>query len=210
LEKLVEATKPVLPPDCRHLDYLLSTPFRYGADYPKGSRFRKAGRTLGVFYASEHVRTAVAEIAFYRLLFFAESPNTPWPSDAAEYTAFSAAIATRRAIDLCKAPFSADRALWTDPLRYGPCQDLADQARAANIELIRTESVRDPERRANLAVLSCSAFAEPRPIERQTWRMRLGPSGVQAICEFPVDGIGFGRDTFVADPRIAALHWERG
>ena len=42
------------------------------APYPIGSRFRRAGRTAGVFYAAESPETAVAEMAFYRLLFFAE------------------------------------------------------------------------------------------------------------------------------------------
>ncbi len=210
LEQLVEATKPTLPVECRDLDYLLATPFRYGAAYPKGSRFRRPGRTPGVFYAAECPRTAVAEIAFYRLLFFAESPDTPWPSDAAEYTAFSAAIATRRALDLREAPFDADREIWTDPTDYVACQALADRARAVDVEVIRYESARDPERRANVAVLACGAFAEPRPIERQTWRMRVGAYGAQAICEFPADRVGFGRDTFAGDPRLAKLRWERG
>jgi hypothetical protein len=81
LEDLIEETKPAIPNECRHLDFLLATPFRYGSVYPKGSRFRRAGRTLGVFYASEEPSTAVAEMAFYRLLFFAESPRTPWPTN---------------------------------------------------------------------------------------------------------------------------------
>ena len=72
LEELIETTKPPLPPECRGLHYLLSTPFRYGSVYPTGSRFRRAGLTEGVFYASETPQTAVAEMAFYRLLFFAE------------------------------------------------------------------------------------------------------------------------------------------
>src|SRR5438552_11150402 len=96
LESIVDASKPPLPPECRHLDYLLATPFRYGAPYPKGSRFRRAGNTPGVFYASERPTTAVAEMAFYRLLFFAESPDTPWPKDAAEFTAFQAAVRSGR------------------------------------------------------------------------------------------------------------------
>src|SRR5208282_4352542 len=61
LEDLIETTKPALPSECRDLHYLLSTPFRYGAVYPKGSRFRRAGVTAGVFYASETPQTAVAE-----------------------------------------------------------------------------------------------------------------------------------------------------
>src|SRR5215469_7653183 len=71
LEELIEATKPPLPPECRDLHYLLSTPFRYGSVYPTGSRFRRAGMSEGVFYASEKPQTAVAEMTFHRLLFFA-------------------------------------------------------------------------------------------------------------------------------------------
>ena len=71
LEDLIEATKPAVPEDCRGLDYLLSTPFRYRPGY-RGSRFRRAGATPGVFYAAEQPAAAVAEMAFYRLLFFAE------------------------------------------------------------------------------------------------------------------------------------------
>ena len=64
-----------MPPECRHLHYLLATPFRYGSPYPRGSRFRRAGLTPGVYYASGTAGTAIAETAFYRLLFFAEFPE---------------------------------------------------------------------------------------------------------------------------------------
>src|SRR3954449_10967826 len=49
LERLIEETKPAVPPECRHLHYLLATPFRYGAAYPTGSRFRRDGHTDGVY-----------------------------------------------------------------------------------------------------------------------------------------------------------------
>jgi hypothetical protein len=209
LENLIEGTKPAVPPECRHLDYLLATPFRYGAEYPKGSRFRRPGKTPGVYYAAETPQTAAAEMAFYRLLFFAESPATPWPSDAAEYTAFAVSIATDSLVDLTEPPLVTDRTQWTDPIDYQPCQALAEACRAATAEAIRYESVRDPERRANLAILTCRVFAEPRPVERQTWRLRLSPSGVQAICEFPYLGLEFDRNAFAADPRIANLSWAR-
>ena len=80
LEQLIDESKPAVPAECRELHYLLSTPFRYRAFYPHGSRFRGAGHTAGVFYASQKAATAVAEMAFRRLLFYAESPATPWPS----------------------------------------------------------------------------------------------------------------------------------
>ena len=142
--------------------------------------------------------------------FFAESPGTPWPSDPGEYTAFAAAVATERAIDLTIAPLVGHRARWSHLTDYAATQDLADAARAASVEIIRYESVRDPHAGANLALLTCLAFAEARPVERQTWRIRLSASGIQAICEFPDIRIGFDRTAFAADPRIAAFDWDRG
>jgi hypothetical protein len=209
LENLIEDTKPVIPPECRHLDFLLATPFRYGAAYPIGSRFRRAGRTPGVYYAAETPATAVAEMAFYRLLFYAESPATPWPFDAAEYTAFSAAITTTRMLDLTSQPLSEDSVLWLDLLEYSPCQAFADTARTADADGIRYQSVRDPAGGLNLAILTCRAFSRPAPIDRQTWRIRLSSSGVQALCEFPRQAIEFPRGAFADDPRIAALNWNR-
>jgi len=209
LEELIEATKPPLPPECRDLHYLLSTPFRYGAVYPGGSRFRRAGMNEGVFYASEKPQTAVAEMAFYRLLFFAESPDTPWPSNPAEYTAFSAKYATRRSIDLTKGKYDADKAKWMHVTDYSHCQAFADTARAAEVEVIRYASVRDPGHGMNLALLTCRALANSKPINQRTWRIRLSDTGAQAICEAPRFGITFDRSTFAADPRIAKLRWVR-
>ena len=71
LEELLDASKPPVPAECAGLHYLLFTPFRYEAR--ADSRFRRAGATPPVFYGAEQVDTAVAEIAFWRLLFFLES-----------------------------------------------------------------------------------------------------------------------------------------
>jgi RES domain len=209
LEDLIEQIKPWVPSECRHLDYLLATPFRYDTPYPRGSRFRRPGKTLGVFYASEEPETAVAEMAFYRLLFFAESPGAPWPTNAAEYTAFAASYRTRRGIDLTRPPLDEDSTRWTDPFDYSACQNLADAARAAEVQVLKYLSVRDPHQRINLALLRCTVFTSPTPIGRQTWRIQLGPSGVHAICEFPRMHLDFGRDSFNSDQRIAALNWDR-
>ncbi|WP_439631569.1 RES family NAD+ phosphorylase [Shinella sp.] len=204
LEDILEESKPVLPPECAGLDYLLATPFRYGAVYPHGSRFRRAGRTLGVYYAALTVETALSEMAFYRLLFFAESPATPLPANAADYTAFSAAIGTEQAIDLTTPPLDRDAALWTHPTDYAACQALADGARAAGVAAILYRSVRDPAAGINMALLTATAFAQPKPVERQTWRIRLSALGVQALCDHPPRRIGFSREDFRADPRIAS------
>jgi hypothetical protein len=191
LERLLEESKPPVPPECRHLHYLLSTPFRYGAPYPRGSRFRRAGHTPGVFYASQTVTTAVAEIAYGRLQFFADSPATPWPANAVEHTSFQVRFHTSKGLDLTQAPFDRERARWTDPNGCEQCQTLADAARAAGVEAIRYPSARDATG-INIALLTCAAFSVKAPLERQTWRLHFDSGGVRALCEFPERRLSFG------------------
>lgn len=208
LETILEESKPPLPAECRGLDYLLATPFRY-RPYPHGSRFRRAGVTPGVWYGAERAETALAEMAFYRLLFYAESPQTPFPDDAADYTAFAAGLDSDRALDLTLGNLARDAVLWTHLTDYEPCQSLAEAARGIGVEVIRYASVRDPVAGANLAVLSCRAFRPAAPVERQSWRIRIGAAGVQALRDHPRDGIEFGRRAFAADPRLAGMVRER-
>ena len=205
LEQLLELSKPSVPPECRHLHYLLSTPFRYGAPYPRGSRFRRAGMTPGVFYAAQTVTTAVAEMTFARLLFFADSPATPWPANPSEYTAFQTRFHTRTGLDLTAAPFDRARARLTHPTDYETCQALGEAARAAGVQAMRYPSARDPAG-VNVALLTCAAFSAHAPLERQTWRLHLDGGGVRALCEFPERRLSFDTTAFAGDPRIAALY----
>ncbi|MXU65640.1 RES family NAD+ phosphorylase [Oceanomicrobium pacificus] len=208
LEEILDEVKPPVPEACRHLDYLLYTPFRH-RPYPYGSRFRRAGLTPGVWYGAAAVEVAVAEMCFYRLLFYAESPATPFPDNAADYTAFAAALATPAALDLTQPPLDADTDSWTDPVRYEACQALADTARAAGAELIAYRSVRDPEGGRNLALLTCAGFARPRPVRVQSWRIRIGASGIVAMRDHPRLWIEYPRETFTADPRLSDMVWDR-
>jgi hypothetical protein len=161
-----------------------------------------------VFYASMTAATAVTEMAFHRLLFFADSASTPWPADAGDYTAFSARFRTRTGLDLTVPPFDAQRARWTHPTEYGPCQALAGAARDAGVEALRYASARDAGG-VNVALLTCRAFAVREPTEHQTWRLSLNAHGVRAVCDFSDARLEFTRDAFAADPRIRALRWER-
>jgi hypothetical protein len=208
LERIIDDTKTKVPDECRHLGFLLFTPFRY-TPYPFDSRFRRSGSLDGVFYAAEATETAVAEAAFYRLLFYAESPSTPWPANPNEHTAFAANVATPRAIDLTRKPFAARRDVWTHLTDYGSCLRLAEAARTAKIEAIRYESVRDPAHRANIALLTCRAFAGNDVVNRQTWHFHLSASGIRAACEAPKQTLSFDRKAFARDPRISGMKWER-
>jgi hypothetical protein len=208
LEQLIDRTKPPIPAECKHLDFLMFTPFRY-APYPKGSRFRRAGLTDGVFYAAHGPETAIAEICFYRLLFFSESPKTKWPSDAGEYTAFACEYGTGRGIDLNRVPFVTQRDLWMHLTDFSACQELADIARSEGIDAIIYESVRDPKHGSNIAILTCRVFTSTAPIARLTWRILFGSNGARALCEMPKTYLDFGRAAFSNDPRIKRMIWDR-
>ena len=75
LEMLLESNKPAAAADARTLDYLLLTPFRY---HPLrgGSRFR-AMTDPGVFYGAESVRTASAELGYWRWKFLQDAGSRP-------------------------------------------------------------------------------------------------------------------------------------
>lgn len=202
LEAELEQSKPAMPVSCIGLDYLLATPFRY-APYPHGSRFRRARQREGCLYGSERVETAVAEAAFYYLSFFLASPGTPVPRNPQERTAFQFPIKTSMALDLTTPPLVRDRKLWTDPNDYLPCQDLADCAREAGINVIRYESVRDPAHQANIALLSPAALDASVPSHHQTWRMLLRRDRVDAVREMPRTALSFTLAIWAAtDPRI--------
>lgn len=204
LEEIIEETKPAYPEGCDHLDYLLKTPFRY-RPARGGSRWRRQGQVEGAAYYAAQESTAVAEIAFYRLLFLSKSPSTPFPDAFLEFTAFTAAVRAERMIDLVADPIPATAHL-TD---YSVSQALADEARAQAIEGIAQRSVRCPSQGTCLTWLSCAVFAKPAPVLRRSWHFRVDRNGVLAIREFPDLRLIFDRTTFARDPRIASFNWAR-
>jgi hypothetical protein len=204
LEAELDGSKPAIPSSCKHLHYLLATPFRY-APYPHGSRFRRARQREGAYYCAERVETAIAETAFYAALFFLASPGTPLPSNPLERSAFRVPIYARLALDLTTAPFDQDREFWTHPTDYARSQDFADLAREVDVELIRYGSVRDLEGGANLAILSPAAFAANAPEAFETWRILLRRDRVDALREMPRASRSFVlSDWAVTDSRIPA------
>lgn len=202
LEKLLDETKPPIPENCAHLHYLLFTPFRYAKQNSHASRFRPGGSAEGVFYAAASPETAISEMTFYRLLFFAESPGTPLPTNVEEFTAFAIQIRTSQGVDLTRPPLNAHSAEWTHAEDYTQCHRLVAVARQDDFEAISYSSVRDPQHRLNYAVLSPSAFSQSKPIAYQTWRIHFREDGVLAKCEMPEMGISFAVADFASDSRI--------
>lgn len=204
LEEILDRTKPAFPHTCEGMHFLIATPFRYWP-YPTGSRFRKADQTDGCFYAADLPETAIAELAFYRLMFFMESPGTKKPENPLEHTAFSVQLNAEKMIDLSSSPFNQRESDWMNPIEYGPCQDFADAARESGIELIRYRSVRDPQKGMNMAVLSPRAISSRQPEQTQTWRLFLSDSAIQAFREMPQTRLEFSLEDWKNDDRIKAF-----
>lgn len=169
LEGLLDESKPAVPAGARRLHYLLFTPFRYRP--PRhGSRFR-GDNDPGVFYAADEVRTACAELGYWRWRHLADTPALA-SMPVASQTVFRVKVAAP-AVDLRKPPFVTDRARWTDPGDYAACQAFARVARAAQVAAIRYESVRDPRHGGCCALLDPTGFAKRDPLEQQTWMLSV-------------------------------------
>jgi len=204
LEAELERSKPPIPADCAHLHWLLATPFRY-APYPHGSRFRRARQREGCLYAAERPETAVAEAAFYLLLFTLDATGATLPRNPRERTAFSFRYRTEAGLDLSAPPLVSGAARWTDPVDYAACQALADAARQAEVDVLRYASVRDPGEGSNLAVLACRAVTSKQPLATQTWHLMLRPDRVEAVREMPRLSLSFLLGDWAAkDSRIPA------
>lgn len=168
LEQLIEEHKPPLPDECAGIDYLLATPFRY-PPLRHGSRFGTVTER-GIWYGAERLRTAFAEVAYYRLLFLAGSAAELEPVEA-EFTAFQATVRSAKYIDLTAVPFAAHARRISDKGSYRHAQPLGAAMRKAGVEVFRYASAREqPETGSCVGVFVCSVFSPPRPRGHQSWR----------------------------------------
>ena len=105
LEDILEEHKPPIPQEAANLHYLLFSPFRYETRLPSGSRFR-AINDPGVFYAAETVRTAAAEVGYWRWRFLQDTAGLE-RLQPCSFTVFRVPIKTS-CIDLREPPYDSD------------------------------------------------------------------------------------------------------
>jgi hypothetical protein len=148
------------------MHYLLFTPFRY-PPLPHGSRFgRRTER--GIWYGSLDLRTAFAEVSYYRLLFL-EGTHAKLGTVTTALTAFTADIRTARGIDLVMTPFDAYRREIASPTSYQSSQALGAAMREEGVEAFRYPSARDAEGGINVAAFVPSVFGKSKPKSLETW-----------------------------------------
>lgn len=183
LEDLLEMSKPPAPGGSAHLDYLLSSPFRY-PPLAYGSRFGTRHEP-SLFYGALGVAPALAETAYYRLVFWS-GMSAPPPRNqlTTEHTLFAARYATARGVRLHEPPFNAYVLSLTDPKSYRDTQMLGRHLREAGIEAFEYLSARDPAGGINVALFTVRAFAEPTPLWKQSW-----------LCDTREDEVSFYNKT---------------
>jgi len=197
LEELLEAAKPAAADDGR-LHYLLSTPFRY-PPLKHGSRFGTRW-DRGIWYGSDTIEAAFAEVAYYRLLFL-EGTGADLDGLETDLSAFRAPVATKRGLDLTRPWFDPWRNAIASRTSYAETQPFGAAVREAGVEVCRYESARDPDRGANLALLTPRVFTARRPRALETWRSVAGRDAVEFSKRdyFERRHFRFSRETFLVD-----------
>jgi hypothetical protein len=175
LEEVLERYKPPLR-DSGRVHYLLFTPFRY-PPLRHGSRFG-ARHEIGLWYGAETVRTAFAEVAYYRLLFLAGTTADLTPLET-DLSAFTVRVRTGQGIDLTAPPFARWERALASRTSYAATQPLGTAMRAAGVAAFRYRSARDVRGGVNVGVFTPRAFAGRRPRRIETWRCVAGHDGVE-------------------------------
>lgn len=192
LESLLEIAKPPLPEAADGLHYLLATPFRY-PPLRHGSRF--GGRLEpSLFYGAVTAPTALAESAYYRLVFWHGMTVPPASPLKTQHTLFGAPWRCGRGVRLQANPFERWRDVLVDPSDYAATQRLGSAMRAAGIEAFEYMSARDTAGGVNIALFTPSALAAPRPTFTQGWFAETSGAGVRfysaeerVLLRFPIE-----------------------
>ncbi len=194
LEQALETSKPPLPAACAGLHYLLATPFRYPPT-PWPSRFRSA-TDPGVFYGALSERTALAEVAHWRLKVLRDAVGLRTLEPTA-HTLFGVRLRATVA-DAARLRPASRRDAVLDPDDYAPAQAWAREVRAAGTQAIRYPSVRDRPDGVCWALFDPAGFASP-PTLRGTWLIRVDHSGAQCRqAGTPQAALAFSADQLLA------------
>ena len=202
LEDLLERVKP--PDDTGgRLHYLLFTPFRY-PPLRHGSRFG-ARHERGIWYGSEDLRTAFAEVAYYRLLFL-EGTSASLGVVTTPLSAFTVRMKSAMSIDLVAPPFAAHRKSIASPVSYAATQALGAEMREAGVQLFRYPSARDVDGGVNVEAFTAAVFGAAKPHGFETWHCTVERDRVELTRGdfFRRETLTFPREQFLVRGALPA------
>ena len=176
LEELIDRrAKLPVPAGFEGLHYLLYTPFRH-PPLRNGSRFGTR-MERGILYGARELPTALAEVAYYRLVFL-EGSSADLGDLHLDLTAFWFAISAARGVDLSERPFSGHEAQISSPTRYAAAQRLGAEMRGAGVQACLYVSARAEGRRLNVAVFE-NVFRPGRPLREEPWNCTANRAGAE-------------------------------
>jgi hypothetical protein len=176
LESLIDArAKGPVPAGFEDLHYLLYTPFRH-PPLRNGSRFGTRNER-GILYGAKKLAAVLAELAYYRFVFFAGSA-ADLGDVATEHTVFGFGIDARRGVDLTVPPFQLHEARISSRTRYDASQRLGADMRADGVQAALYVSARAFGREINLAVFE-NVFSPRAPVDEQALRCTANRARVE-------------------------------
>jgi hypothetical protein len=200
LERLLESSKPPLPPETAGLHYLLATPFRY-PPLRHGSRFG-ARFEPALLYGSKRRATVLAEGAYYRFLFWYGMQTPPPNKLVTAHNLFSARYRAATGLMLQSPPFGEYRAALTAPDDYRSTQPLGSHMRAAGVHAFEFVSSRDPGGGLNVALFSPRALASRNPTNLTNWLCETDAQSVTFAQTGARDVLSFDLRTFCVDGKL--------
>lgn len=202
LEELIETVKPPNPSGAR-LHYLLFTPFRY-PPLRHGSRFGTRAER-GLWYGSEALTTAFAEVAYYRLLFL-EGTAAELSIVTTDLTAFRITLKTPAGVDLTTGPFAVHSDQISSPISYAASQRLGTAMRHGGVAAFRYRSARDADSGLNVAAFTPRVFGRRQPRALESWHCRTARAGVEMTRRdyFSRASHHYDRARFLVDGRLPA------
>ena len=202
LEELIDRAK---PPDVTagKVHYLLATPFRY-PPLRHGSRFGTR-HERGIWYGSETLRSAFAEVSYYRFVFL-EGTRAELGTITTQLTAFRIAARSQRGLDVVAAPFDRYRRAIASPSRYEDAQALGAAMRDAGVELFRYPSARDATHGVNVGAFTPGVFGKAKPRDFQTWHCTATRNTVELAKRdyFGHETLAYERELFLVAGKLPA------
>lgn len=200
LEGMLENSKPPSHPEGHGLHYLLTTPFRY-PPLRYGSRFGRQHEP-SLFYGAQELSVALAETAYYRLVFWSGMAEPP-PADklTTEHTVFGVSYETPKGIQLHKQPFDRFESELTRPDEYVATQILGAHMRDSDVQAFEYRSARDTEQGLNVALYTPNAFASKSPEWQQAWICETR-AGMVSFYNKESGPFGFAREQFLVDGQL--------
>lgn len=187
LEELLDNSKPTIQTHTKILDPLIFTPFRY-PPLEYGSRF---GRIFepSLWYGSLDIKTALTEVAYYRLKFNQDTEAELGYVDTL-LTAFNVCIKTKQGIDLTELLFSKYQDDISSKTSYSASQLLGSDMRENHIDAFIFYSARTQQPEKNIGIYSMDVFHQKKgrySYHQQTWKCVSSTEDVQIAR---TDGFG--------------------